>query len=181
MLSDLVAVNTVSAVKGSSEVLKGAQLVSSMLSEVGFSTEVKSCGGHPMVVGELGDGPISILIYNHYDVQPPDPLELWDSPPFELVERDGKLFGRGVSDNKGDIVARLAAIEALTPYLEVNSSAIDLGAMYTRMSWIGGMASCSGRTPLAIKPPLLTFTIFALEPLTESVASLTRGIATSNL
>jgi acetylornithine deacetylase/succinyl-diaminopimelate desuccinylase-like protein len=109
MLSDLGAVNTVSAVKGSSEMLKGAQLVSSMLSEVGFSTEVKSYGGHPMVVGELGDGPISILIYNHYDVQPPDPLELWDSPPFELVERDGKLFGRGVSDNKGDIVARLAA------------------------------------------------------------------------
>lgn len=118
MLSDLVAVDTVSAVKGSSEMLEGAQLVSSMLSEVGFRTEVKSYGGHPMVVGELGDGPISILIYNHYDVQPPDPLELWDSPPFQLVERDGKIFGRGVSDNKGDIVARLAAIEALTPYLD---------------------------------------------------------------
>ncbi|MCK4977938.1 MAG: M20/M25/M40 family metallo-hydrolase, partial [Anaerolineales bacterium] len=51
--------------------------------------------------------------YNHYDVQPPEPLELWDSPPFEPVIRDGKLFGRGVSDDKGHITSRLIAIDAL--------------------------------------------------------------------
>ena len=50
------------------------------------------------------------MIYNHYDVQPPDPLDEWLSPPFEPQARDGKLYARGVSDNKGDLVARLAAI-----------------------------------------------------------------------
>ncbi|MEM4584532.1 MAG: M20/M25/M40 family metallo-hydrolase [Ignisphaera sp.] len=66
----------------------------------------------------MGKGPTSVLIYNHYDVQPPEPLELWDTPPFELVEKNGKLFGRGASDNKGNINARLAAVEALKPYID---------------------------------------------------------------
>ena len=118
VLGELVAVDTVSAQRSSSEMMKGAQLVSSILSNAGFRTEVRSYGGHPIVVGELGDGPITVLIYNHYDVQPPEPLELWESNPFELVERDGKLYGRGVADNKGNIVARLAAVEALAPYLD---------------------------------------------------------------
>jgi acetylornithine deacetylase/succinyl-diaminopimelate desuccinylase-like protein len=53
------------------------------------------------------------LIYNHYDVQPPEPLELWESPPFEPQIRDGKMYGRGVSDDKGHLVARLFALDAL--------------------------------------------------------------------
>jgi acetylornithine deacetylase/succinyl-diaminopimelate desuccinylase-like protein len=53
------------------------------------------------------------LLYNHYDVQPPDPLDLWNSPPFEPTVRDGKLYARGASDNKGEIASRLAAIRAL--------------------------------------------------------------------
>ncbi len=55
----------------------------------------------------------TLLIYNHYDVQPAEPLELWDSPPFEPQVRDGKLYGRGVSDDKGQLTARLHAIDAL--------------------------------------------------------------------
>jgi acetylornithine deacetylase/succinyl-diaminopimelate desuccinylase-like protein len=54
-----------------------------------------------------------LLLYNHYDVQPPDPLELWDSPPFEPTVRDGKLYARGVCDNKGEIATRLVAVRAL--------------------------------------------------------------------
>lgn len=119
ILADLIAVDTISTLRSSSEMMQGAQLLSSMLSDVGFRVEVKSFGGHPLILAEIGNGPISILIYNHYDVQPPDPVELWDTPPFDLVERDGKLFGRGVADNKGNIVARLAAIEALKPYLDM--------------------------------------------------------------
>ena len=54
-----------------------------------------------------------MLFYNHYDVQPPEPLELWESPPFELTERDGAVYARGAKDDKGELVARLAAIDAL--------------------------------------------------------------------
>jgi acetylornithine deacetylase/succinyl-diaminopimelate desuccinylase-like protein len=53
------------------------------------------------------------LFYNHYDVQPPEPLELWDSPPFEPTTRDGKIYARGVADDKGHLASRLAAIEAV--------------------------------------------------------------------
>ncbi len=62
----------------------------------------------PYVVGEIGSGEHTIIIYNHYDVQPEEPLELWTSPPFALTERDGKLFGRGAADDKGEFVSRLA-------------------------------------------------------------------------
>ena len=68
--------------------------------------------GAPVVYGERkGKSDKTLLIYNHYDVQPPEPLELWDSPPFEPSLRDGKLYGRGVSDDKGHIVSRLHAID----------------------------------------------------------------------
>jgi acetylornithine deacetylase/succinyl-diaminopimelate desuccinylase-like protein len=69
-------------------------------------------GGPPTIVGETGRGDRTLLVYNHYDVQPPDPLDEWATPPFEPTERDGFLFGRGVSDNKGNLLARLQAIEA---------------------------------------------------------------------
>ncbi len=118
VLAELVSIDTVSAQRSSSEMMRGAEYLSSVLGEVGFRASIKSYGGHPIVVGEVGEGPISILIYNHYDVQPVEPLELWDSNPFELVERNGKLFGRGVADNKGNIAARIAAIEALLPYID---------------------------------------------------------------
>ncbi|NOX60432.1 MAG: M20/M25/M40 family metallo-hydrolase [Chloroflexi bacterium] len=67
--------------------------------------------GPPIVWAEAGEGERSLLSYSHYDVQPADPLELWDSPPFEPTVREGKLFARGVSDDKGDFMARIHAIE----------------------------------------------------------------------
>jgi acetylornithine deacetylase/succinyl-diaminopimelate desuccinylase-like protein len=79
----------------------------------GIAAEALSVdGGPPTIVGETGRGDRTLLIYNHYDVQPPDPLDEWATPPFEPTERDGYLFGRGVSDNKGNLLARLQAIEA---------------------------------------------------------------------
>ena len=69
-------------------------------------------GGPPTILGETGRGERTLLVYNHYDVQPPDPLDEWETPPFEPTERDGFVFGRGVSDNKGNLMARLQAIEA---------------------------------------------------------------------
>lgn len=69
-------------------------------------------GGFPVVYGELGEGNRTLLIYDHYDVQPPEPLDLWTSPPWEPEIRDEKFYARGVADNKGDLLLRLQAVES---------------------------------------------------------------------
>jgi acetylornithine deacetylase/succinyl-diaminopimelate desuccinylase-like protein len=95
-----------------------AGLVARMLRQRGFATEVMPTGGAPVVFGERkGTGSQTLLFYCHYDVQPPEPLELWETPPFEPSLRDGKLFGRGVGDDKGHLVARLFAVDALLSVL----------------------------------------------------------------
>ncbi len=94
--------------------LECAQLVKQMLEKRGFETEIVPSAGFPVVVGERsGRSDHTLLFYNHYDVQPPEPLELWDSPPFKADIREGKMYARGVSDDKGQLVSRLAAIDAL--------------------------------------------------------------------
>ena len=92
-----------------------AEVVEGMLRELGFRAEtVPKWPGNAIVLGELaGASAKTLLFYNHYDVQPAEPLELWSSPPFEPAIRDGKIYGRGVDDNKGNLIARLAAIRAL--------------------------------------------------------------------
>jgi acetylornithine deacetylase/succinyl-diaminopimelate desuccinylase-like protein len=72
--------------------------------------EVKD--GAPVVYAEIGSGKKTLMVYDHYDVQPPEPLELWDTPAFDAAVRDGKLFARGVADNKGNLYCRIHAIEA---------------------------------------------------------------------
>jgi acetylornithine deacetylase/succinyl-diaminopimelate desuccinylase-like protein len=80
--------------------------------ELGTAPERLELEGAPdSLLAELGSGPRSVLIYDHYDVQPVDPVDLWHSKPFEPDVRDGILFARGAADNKGDLVARLAALE----------------------------------------------------------------------
>lgn len=71
---------------------------------------------HPVVYGEwLGaPGAPTVLVYGHYDVQPPDPLELWDTPPFEPTIRDGAIYARGASDDKGQALAHVEALAAYT-------------------------------------------------------------------
>ena len=91
-----------------------AALVSEMLKARGFNVRVMDTAGAPVVFGERkGRSDKTLLIYNHYDVQPPEPLELWETPPFEPGLRNGRLYGRGVSDDKGHIVSRLHAIDSL--------------------------------------------------------------------
>ncbi len=85
-----------------------------MLTSRGFKTEIVDTAGAPVVYAERhGRSNKTLLFYNHYDVQPPEPLDLWESPPFEPTLRDGKLYARGVSDDKGHLVSRLYAIDAL--------------------------------------------------------------------
>jgi acetylornithine deacetylase/succinyl-diaminopimelate desuccinylase-like protein len=92
-----------------------AELVANLLREYGVTAELlPTDGGPPLVYGEAaGRSPHTLLFYNHYDVQPVEPLDEWTSPPFEPTRRDGKLFARGVSDNKGDLAVRLEALRAL--------------------------------------------------------------------
>ncbi len=91
-----------------------AELVKTMLEEQGFSASVMATDGHPVVYGE-GEGASdkTMLFYLHYDVQPAEPLELWDSPPFTMTRVGDKLVARGVTDDKGHIIARLAALAAV--------------------------------------------------------------------
>jgi acetylornithine deacetylase/succinyl-diaminopimelate desuccinylase-like protein len=89
-----------------------ARMVAQLMREVGVTAELYTTEGAPVVYGTAGAGGRTLLIYNHYDVQPPEPLELWESPPFAAEVRDGKLYARGAADNKGNLVARLCAVEA---------------------------------------------------------------------
>jgi acetylornithine deacetylase/succinyl-diaminopimelate desuccinylase-like protein len=92
-----------------------ADLVRGKLIELGAEARPVPTAGFPVVLGRLGREAgrrQTLMFYNHYDVQPPEPLELWDSPPFVPELRDGRLYGRGTADNKGNLAARLAAVEA---------------------------------------------------------------------
>jgi acetylornithine deacetylase/succinyl-diaminopimelate desuccinylase-like protein len=91
-----------------------AEMVAGMLAQRGFEVQLLPTAGAPVVFGERpGVSDRTLLFYNHYDVQPPEPLEPWQTPPFEPSIRDGRLFARGVSDDKGHIICRLAALDAL--------------------------------------------------------------------
>ena len=92
-----------------------ADVVEHELAETGFATQrLYAEDAPPAIYGELkGQSDYAVLLYNHYDVQPAEPYDLWLTPPFEPTVRDGKLYARGVADNKGEIAARLTAIRAL--------------------------------------------------------------------
>jgi acetylornithine deacetylase/succinyl-diaminopimelate desuccinylase-like protein len=113
LLEALCRLPSVSAEGGA--LVETAEFVEELLGGAGFETrQLAVDGGPPAVWGELrGRSERTVLLYNHYDVQPPDPLELWETPPFEPSLRDGKLFARGASDNKAQIALRLAALKAL--------------------------------------------------------------------
>jgi acetylornithine deacetylase/succinyl-diaminopimelate desuccinylase-like protein len=92
-----------------------SKLTADLLQEYGVDPQIlpTTSEGPPVVYGELGGkSDFTLLFYNHYDVQPPEPLELWSTPPFDPTVVESKLIARGVSDDKGDILARLLAIKA---------------------------------------------------------------------
>ncbi|TMP95525.1 MAG: dipeptidase [Verrucomicrobia bacterium] len=83
------------------------------LTSIGLETQLVPTPGHPVVWArnQPRPGRRTVLIYGHYDVQPPDPLELWDSPPFEPVLKDGYVFARGATDNKGQILSHILGLQ----------------------------------------------------------------------
>lgn len=111
-LTQVCAVPSVSA-KGKN-MRECADVVADLIRRRGFEVQQIETPGNPVVVGRLkGASERTILLYNHYDVQPEEPLELWDSPPFEPTIRDEALYARGAKDDKGEFVARLAALDAV--------------------------------------------------------------------
>ncbi len=102
------------------DVRKTAEWVGGRLKKIGFKVDIwktrnKDAGGNPVVFATHQAGPSrpTVLIYHHYDVQPVDPIEKWKSPPFEPVIKDGYVYARGASDNKGQCFYTLTALEAL--------------------------------------------------------------------
>ncbi len=88
--------------------------IADRLSRFTDRVETLDAGGMPALYAEVpGGGRRKLLLYQHYDVQPVDPIDLWDSPPFEPVEKDGRIIARGVADDKADVMARIHALETL--------------------------------------------------------------------
>ncbi|MEQ8362045.1 MAG: dipeptidase [Cyclobacteriaceae bacterium] len=116
-LFDLLRIPSVSAdSKHKGDVQKAAAFIAEKLKAAGAETvEVHETAGHPIVYGEKksGDGLPTVLVYGHYDVQPPDPLDLWDSPPFEPVIKNEKIYARGACDDKGQVYMHIKALEVL--------------------------------------------------------------------
>ena len=93
---------------------ESADLLAGLMRDVGIETRVEQTPRHPIVAGEVlrPDKP-TVLVYGHYDIQPPEPLELWETPPFEPTIRNGKIYGRGTSDNKAQLFIYIKVIETL--------------------------------------------------------------------
>ena len=91
------------------------QFVAGLLKGIGFAVEIVPTALHPVIVAKHGDNPAwpHVIIYGHYDVQPPDPLEKWATPPFEPTIKGGRIYGRGTADNKGPLMVHLAAVARL--------------------------------------------------------------------
>lgn len=90
-----------------------ASWVAARLERIGAEVQViRLPNASPVIYGAIGSGARTLLIYDHYDVQPPEPLDLWTTPPFEPTLRDGKLYARGVADNKGNLLLRIQALES---------------------------------------------------------------------
>ena len=97
------------------EIKRCAQWVTNHLQRIGLDkAELVETDGHPIVYGEhiVHDDAPTVLVYGHYDVQPPDPLSLWSSPPFEPTRKDDTIYARGASDDKGQFFMHLKAVES---------------------------------------------------------------------
>jgi len=118
-LAELIAIPSVSADEAHAGDLRlAAEWVCDRILRAGGDAEILDLGGKPLAVGEVPasrnpESAPTVLCYAHFDVQPPDPLDLWETPPFELTQRDGWLYGRGVADDKAHLFVLLKAAELL--------------------------------------------------------------------
>ena len=115
-LKDFLRIQSISTLpEHRNDMIKGATFVADSLKEAGMKkVKVIKTKGHPLVYAEwleASDKP-TVLVYGHYDVQPVDPVELWDSPPFEPIIKNGKIYARGATDDKGQMYMHVKSVEA---------------------------------------------------------------------
>jgi len=114
-LCELLRIPSVSAdSQFKADVRQAGQWVASQLSGLGFQTQIFDTPGHPIVFAQSPEipGAPTVLVYGHYDVQPPDPLNEWITPPFEPTKRNGNLYARGATDDKGQMFTHIKSAEA---------------------------------------------------------------------
>ncbi len=114
-LCDLLRIPSVSAdSRHKADVRRAGEWVANQFRQLDFATEVFETAGHPIVFSQSPEipGAPTALVYGHYDVQPPDPLDEWISPPFEPTRRDGNLYARGATDDKGQMFTHVKSAEA---------------------------------------------------------------------
>jgi acetylornithine deacetylase/succinyl-diaminopimelate desuccinylase-like protein len=115
-LKDFLKIPSVSSdSKHKEDVRRAAEWLGGKMEEAGIRVEMHDTSGHPILTGEkmdAGDGAPTVLVYGHFDVQPPDPLDLWESGPFEPVVKGGDLVARGSADDKGQVYIYVKAAEA---------------------------------------------------------------------
>ena len=116
-LLEFLSIPSISSLKEhKADVEKAGEWVAARLQAAGIeNVQVLPTGGHPVVYGDWMHAPDkpTVLIYGHFDTQPVDPLELWTQPPFEPVVKDDRVYARGASDDKGNMLAPILAVEAL--------------------------------------------------------------------
>lgn len=134
LLSDFVSIRSVSTDKlKHGEMLKAVEFLKTEIKTLGFEVETyQQSNCPPLIIGYLPsssrsskDGKVKTIgIYAHYDVQPEDPVEKWDSPPFKLTSKNGKLYGRGAADDKGHIIQTLVAIKKLIEIKKLGNNVV---------------------------------------------------------
>ncbi len=115
-LKEYVRQGSVSADPQFKSGMEGAQkFLTGLLTEIGFKVELVPTALHPVLLAKRGDNPAwpHVIIYGHYDVQPPDPLDKWDTPPFEPTIKGERIYGRGTADNKGPLLVHITAVARL--------------------------------------------------------------------
>ena len=114
-LAELLRIASVSAdSRQRAETRRAAEWVAAQFRQLGLATELIPTAGHPLVYAEsppVPGKPVA-LVYGHYDVQPPEPLDEWISPPFEPTVRDGNIYARGATDDKGQMLTHVKSVEA---------------------------------------------------------------------
>jgi acetylornithine deacetylase/succinyl-diaminopimelate desuccinylase-like protein len=152
-LKDLLRIPSVSTLpEHKDDCRKAAEWLAAKLRRVGMeNVRLIEGEGHPLVYGDWlhAPGKPTVLCYGHYDVQPPDPLDEWLSPPFEPTERNGNLYARGAVDDKGQVCMQVAALESL---LASGAPPLNVRVLYEGEEEVGGEAIAAF---VASKSPLL--------------------------